>query len=244
VPETFGHAQGEENVTRPVDGDATPCGLSRRELFKGASGLGAAATATAFVAAPDLALAQAARAPARPVRREALETLTAEELDTLEAIVARLIPSDARGPGAKEARAAHFIDKSLAGPTATNRQAYANGLAAIDVYAEEKKGAPFASLRPADQDAILTDMEKNVATGFKPSAASFFNLVRADTIQGTFSDPYHGGNADYVGWDMIGYPGIRMVVEESDQRLAKPATVRASAYDDDTFVKHGGGHGR
>jgi len=51
-------------------------------------------------------LPRKARTAAAPPR-EALETLTAAESDTLEAIVARLIPSDENGPGAAEARAAH-----------------------------------------------------------------------------------------------------------------------------------------
>jgi gluconate 2-dehydrogenase gamma chain len=54
---------------------------------------------------------------------------------------------------------------------------------------------------------VLTDMENNVATGFVPNAAAFFNLVRAHTIQGTFCGPYYGGNANFVGWDLIGFPG-------------------------------------
>ena len=45
-----------------------------------------------------------------------------------------------------------------------------------------------------------------------PNAATFFTLVRSHTIQGTFCDPYYGGNADFVGWDLIGYPGLRMAV--------------------------------
>ena len=51
--------------------------------------------------------------------REAYETLTATEADTLEAIVARLIPTDANGPGAIEARAAHYIDRALGGALAS-----------------------------------------------------------------------------------------------------------------------------
>src|SRR5262245_47736634 len=63
--------------------------------------------------------------------RDPLETLTATEMDTLEAVVARLIPSDELGPGAKEARAARYIDRALGGALATSRQAYAAGLAAL-----------------------------------------------------------------------------------------------------------------
>src|SRR5260370_495627 len=69
--------------------------------------------------------------PAVPAR-EAFENLTAAESDLLEAIVARLIPSDALGPGAKEARAAHYIDRALGGALASSRQTYEAGLAALD----------------------------------------------------------------------------------------------------------------
>ena len=91
-------------------------------------------------------------------------------------------------------------------------------------------------------------MEKNVATGFSPDAATFFNLLRTHTIQGTFCDPYYGGNANFVGWDMIGYPGIRMVVGEDEQRMRAPESVHKSAYDDAMFAMNspsakGGDHG-
>src|SRR5262245_35191166 len=90
--------------------------FTRRDLLKGAGLVGAAA-----VAAPDLltsspvpeSAGQAAQSAA--AAREAFETLSATEADLLEAIVARLIPSDALGPGAKEARAAHYIDRALGG---------------------------------------------------------------------------------------------------------------------------------
>ena len=117
------------------------------------------------------------------------------------------------------------------------------GLAAIDAYAQSKKGATFAQLSAPDRDAVLTDVEKNVATGFVPNAAAFFNLVRAHTIQGTFCDPYYGGNANFVGWDLIGFPGLRMAVGEDEQRMAAPKSVRKSAYEDAMFTMKGGGHG-
>ena len=181
---------------------------SRRDLFRQAGVASAAAMVSAPLAPAATAVAQPHPAvlppPATPTQLEALETLTAAEADTLEAIVARLIPTDENGPGAAEARAAHYIDRALAGPLRSSREAYAAGLAAIDAYAQSKKGALFARLSAADQDAVLTDMEKNVATGFVPNAATFFNLVRAHTIQGTFCDPYYGGNANFVGWDLIG----------------------------------------
>ena len=141
-------------------------------------------------------------------------------------------------------RAAHYIDRALTGPLRSSREAYAAGLAAIDAYAQSKLGGAFARLSAPDQDSVLADMEKNVAAGFTPNAATFFNLVRTHTIQGTFCDPYYGGNADFVGWDLIGYPGLRLVVTADEQRMnvrAKP--VRQSAYADATFTMKGGSHG-
>jgi gluconate 2-dehydrogenase gamma chain len=221
---------------------AVPRDVSRRNLFKQVGAAGAAALAGALLA-PGTTIAQEHAGQASPIAAaplEALETLTAAEADTLEAIVARLIPSDENGPGATEARAAHYIDRALNGPLHTSREAYAAGLAAIDAYALSSKGATFAKISPVDQDAVLTDMEKNVATGFAPNAATFFNLVRTHTIQGTFCDPYYGGNANFVGWELIGYPGIRMTVGEEEQRLKAPQPVRRSAYDDAMFTMKGG----
>ena len=228
--------------------DNAPRNVSRRSLFKQVGAASAAAVAGTPLAAGTV-MAQHHQEPAVPgspvatAQLEALETLTAAEADTLEAIVARLVPTDENGPGAAEARAAHYIDRALAGPLRSSREAYAAGLAALDAYAQSKNGAPFARLSAPDQDAVLTDMEKNVATGFVPNAATFFNLVRAHTIQGTFCDPYYGGNASFVGWDLIGFPGLRMAVGEDEQRMKAPKPVRKSAYEDAMFTMKGGAHG-
>jgi len=62
--------------------------------------------------------------------------------------------------------------------------------------------------------------------------------VRTHTIQGTFSDPYYGGNANFVGWDLIGYPGVRLAVTANEQRLdLKPIPTHKSAYDYAMFSK-------
>ena len=222
--------------------DNAPRDVSRRSLFKQVGAAGAAAVAGTPLA-PGLAQERAAPSTTAMAQLEALETLTAAEADALEAIVARLIPTDENGPGAAEARAAHYIDRALAGPLRSSREAYAAGLAALDAYAQSKNGALFARLSAPDQDAILADMEKNVATGFVPNAATFVNLVRAHTIQGTLCDPYYGGNANFVGWDLIGFPGLRMAVGEDEQRMKAPKPVRKSAYEDAMFTMKGGAHG-
>ena len=224
--------------------------FSRRELLKRAGIVGAAAAlpAGALVAASEAASAVSVPEPAQAATaasaRESLETLTARESDTLEAIVARLIPTDAHGPGAAEARAAHYIDRALTGALSSSREAYAAGLAAVDAYAQASKGAPFARLSARDQDAVLRDVENNTATGFRPSSSTFFNLVRDHTIQGTFCDPYYGGNANFVGWDLIGYPGVRLAVSADEQKIVAPKSNHKAAYDYVMFQKKGGANGR
>ncbi len=218
-------------------------GVSRRDLLKRAGMAGAAFTIP-LTAVPSGDLAEQARpatAPAAPVaapRREPIENLTAAEADTLEAICARIIPTDKHGPGAREARAAHYIDRALGGALKDAREAYRSGFAAFDRYCRSSRGAPFIELSERDQDSVLIDVETGTATGFQGSPAQFFNMVRMHTLQGTFGDPYYGGNANFVGWDLLGYPGIRLNVSVEDQRLgAKLTPTHKSAYDTEMFTK-------
>jgi gluconate 2-dehydrogenase gamma chain len=214
--------------------------LTRRDVLKLAGMAGATAALPDAAAAPVPAGVTQAAAPF--VAREPLQALTAVEADLLDAIVARLIPSDANGPGAREARAARYIDRALAGALASSREAYRAGLAALDRYARSSRGAAFTTLSPTDQDSVLIDVETGAATGsgagFDGSSAAFFALVRTHTLQGTFGDPFYGGNANFVGWDLIGYPGIRTSVTVDEQRLgaAVPPTHK-SAYDHEMFIK-------
>jgi gluconate 2-dehydrogenase gamma chain len=169
---------------------------------------------------------------------DALVSLTAAEAKALRAIISRIMPLDENGPGALEARADRFIDRALAGALKNQKAAYSAGLAAVDGYSQSLKGRPFAELAVNDQDAILTDMQSNRATGFDGGSGPFFNLVRTHTIQGTFSDPFYGGNENFVGWDLIGYPGTRVVVSANLQRMdVKPEPSRKSAYDYGMFTK-------
>jgi gluconate 2-dehydrogenase gamma chain len=217
---------------------------SRRDLFRqaGAAGAAAAMTGSQFVSSAE-AVAQPQVTPIAPPQLDALESLTALEADTLQAVVARIIPADENGPGAAEAGAAHYIDRALSGPLRGSHDAYAAGLAALDAYALTSKGATFVKLPANQQDAILTDLETNAASGFSPDAATFFNLVRTHTIQGTFCDPYYGGNVNFIGWDLLAYPGIRMTVSPDEQEAKAPERVRKSAYADAMFTMKGGEHG-
>jgi len=199
---------------------------SRRAVLRGTAAVGA------VTALPPRVLAQAANAAP-------YANLSAAEAATLEAIVARLIPADENGPGALEAGAARYIDGALGSALSAQRPAYVAGLAAVDAYARRSKGGAFAAL-PADaQDTVLGDLEQNRATGFTPSSLAFFELVLEHTLEGTFCDPHYGGNQNFVGWALVGYPGLRLAVSADDQRMnAQLEPQYSSAYDNPQFEMH------
>ena len=231
--------------------DDQPRIFTRRDLLRGAGAVGiAAATPIGAIGDGDVssshgdeAISQGRNAATTAATaREALETLTSAESDILEAMVARIIPTDANGPGAREARTARYIDRALGGALAGSREAYRAGLSALDRYARASRGRAFHELSATDQDSVLIDVESGSATPgiFAGSSAAFFNLVRSHTLQGTFGDPFYGGNANFVGWDMIGYPGVRTTVTAADQQLLERNALRPnhrSAYDTEMFNK-------
>ena len=225
--------------------DEKPRIITRREILIGAGAVAATAVSGAVVPGAVVPGAEAAQAPLTAVAaREALETLTAQEADLLDLIVARLIPSDALGPGAREARAVRYIDRALGGALSTSREAYRAGLAALDRYCRMSRGKAFGELTPIDQDSVLIDVETGAATGagagFAGSSAQFFAMVLNHTRQGTFGDPYYGGNANFVGWDLISYPGVRTNVSAADQQALERNQLkpnRRSAYDNEMFNK-------
>ena len=200
--------------------------ISRRTVLRGAAITGAAAaTGSAGIMA---ALDAVAAEP------QAFKNLSASEAELLQAIVDRLIPSDANGPGAREAQVARYIDRALGDALAGSRMAYTNGLVALDRYATKSRGKPFIQLSARDQESVLIDCETGGATGFSGSSGQFFGMVLNHTRQGMFGDPHYGGNENFAGWDLLGYPGVRTSVTPEDQKSLEANQlkfVRKSAYD-------------
>jgi gluconate 2-dehydrogenase gamma chain len=193
---------------------------------------------------PEEALARnKTRPPARPTEYQGFESLVPIQAEVLEALVDRIVPSDESGPGAKEAQVVRYIDRSLSGALSGMREKFCHNLTAVESLAQ-KQGSSFAKLSPEAQDLMLKSFEKGAGQGFVPDSREFFGTVRWLTIEGMFSDPFYGGNANFVGWDLIGYPGIRLAVSDAEQRLEvhiKPE--HRSAYGFGFFSEKGTGHG-
>jgi gluconate 2-dehydrogenase gamma chain len=205
--------------------------LSRSELLKRAGVLGAA-VAVPSALAPNAALAEAELSELRRMK-----ALSPGDAATISAVCERLIPSDATGPGAKEANVVRYIDRALAGDLSAFRPAYTAAVISIDSYSQSKYGAAFAALPADKQDAVLTDMDLNRTTAqvpsvaFLPNAKAVFEMIRTHAVQGMFGDPEHGGNAGFAGWKLVRFPGPRLVIGAHDQQLdVVPKASLKSAY--------------
>ncbi|MFT8805709.1 MAG: gluconate 2-dehydrogenase subunit 3 family protein [Acetobacter aceti] len=159
---------------------------------------------------------------------------SAEEWETLCAIVDRLIPADEHGPSATEAGVPEFLDRQMELPYGygawyymegpfhpeaeanfgyqqaySPRQFYRLGLAGVDKVAVKQSGRIFAKLDGPAQDAILCQFESDDPAVAEWSTSAFFDMLLQNVHEGYFSDPMYGGNRDMAAWKMIGFPGAR-----------------------------------
>jgi gluconate 2-dehydrogenase gamma chain len=186
--------------------------------------------------------------------RVAYAYLTQPEIRFIDAAVARLIPADELGPGAKEAGVTFFIDRQLlstwgshgrnyrSGPWAegTPQQGYQSRLtpqelyrAAIretDLFCSRHYGKVFAFLSADQQDEVLRGLEENKIELESVPAGVFFGLLWRNTEEGYFADPIYGGNRDKAGWRLVGFPGVASsdyaeLNQRSERYLAEPVSI-------------------
>jgi gluconate 2-dehydrogenase gamma chain len=224
------------------DADAMPFVPARRRVLK-------AALLPSAAAVVPLRFVRDAHADsvAKPGR---YAYLTAVEFTFVEAAVARLIPNDDLGPGAKEAGVATFIDRQLAGPYGraetwymqgpwkhgtkeqgyqlklTPAQLYRTTIADVDAWCGRNGQRPFAEQAADAQDALLHRLEQGDLELARAPAKDFFQMLLQNTVEGFLSDPMYGGNRGFAGWKLIGFPGPRYnyvaEIEQYGKRYAQP----------------------
>ena len=145
--------------------------------------------------------------------QQGVQTLSKAQRATLDALADVMIPADALGPGARDAGVVRFVERAL--DMLDARATFVAGLDATDAHARRVFGAPVAALDARDVATVLGDVESD-RTG---ESQAFFRLLRTLVLEGMFGDPRYGGNADAIGWKLIGYPGHKWVVEDYEQRL-------------------------
>jgi gluconate 2-dehydrogenase gamma chain len=156
-----------------------------------------------------------------------------DEWQTLSALVDRLVPPSADGPGALEAGVHEFIDLTMGTPYAYGalwfmqppfvaslpefgyqfhmapRELYRSALPGVSKAAQKQFGKPFAELTAEQRDEIIGALEKGTLDIGEVPPKVFFGQVLANTKEGYFCDPVHGGNKNMDAWRMIGFPGAR-----------------------------------
>jgi gluconate 2-dehydrogenase gamma chain len=207
----------------------------RRAFIVGAVGAGAVAgtglVQTAYAKTQDKTQhpdAQHAKVP-QPKTAETPQQNHAEPFDghgvffndadgaTVAGFAERLMPGAPGKPGARDANVLNYIDLALAGAYADQQDFYRRGLAQLDAYCVKAQGNPFTKLGAAQQDEVIGALEQGKASEFTfPTAQAFFNTLRTHTMEGMFADPVYGGNKDFAGWKLVGFPGAQLFYTQAD----------------------------
>jgi len=198
---------------------------SRREFLARAA-VGAGAVAGAGVA-PDALAQNHEQDTAQPHSKGDAHGafLNHDHAATIAAFTERLMPGAPGKPGALDAGVLNYIDLALAGAYADLQDFYRRGLAQLDQYCRKSYRSPFAQLAAARQDEVIAALEAGKATGFTwPTAQEFFSTVRTHTMEGMFADPVYGGNKEFAGWRLVGFPGAQAIFTPSDMQSKQAFT--------------------
>lgn len=135
---------------------------------------------------------------------------TPEEALCIITFCEQIIPKD-ESPGATDAGVIYYIDRQLSGVFHYDQETYRIGIKNLQAYCSKKYGKTFESVIFNEQTKILKALESNQLkdtewTQGKPS--DFFNLILSHTMQGFYGSPIHGGNKNYMSFEMlrIDYP--------------------------------------
>jgi gluconate 2-dehydrogenase gamma chain len=161
-----------------------------------------------------------ATAPATHATGAGLGTFfNAQDAATVAAFTERLMPGAPGKPGARDAGVLNYIDLALSGAYSELQEFYRRGLAQLDAYCRKAYSEPFARLDSAKQDEVIAALEQGKAAGFTwPTAQAFFDTIRTHTFEGMFADPVYGGNKDFAGWRLVGFPGGQAVYTPADMQ--------------------------
>ena len=196
--------------------------------------VGAAASAGAVAGATLLPEAQAKtethhQAPSSidPMSKGAGESAFFNDNDvaTVGALTERILPGAPGKPGARDAGVTNYIDLALAGAYADQQDFYRRGLTQLDAYCQATYHRSFVGLDAQHQDAVVGALAAGKANGFTwPTARAFFDTIRTHTMEGMFSDPIYGGNKDFAGWRLAGFPGAQMQYTPEDLKSRQAFT--------------------
>lgn len=128
-------------------------------------------------------------------RRTSYGFLKQIDAATLTAICDQIIPAD-DFPSSSQAGVLTYIDLQLMGHYRRHQKTYRDGLKQANELSRSRFGVDLGRASAQQQFEIVNVLEQQNKT--------FFDLVRAHTMQGYYGNPRHGGNRDAVSWRMLG----------------------------------------
>ena len=110
--------------------------------------------------------------------------LDAAEVETVAQLAERIVP-ETDTPGARRALVHQYVDFVLARGEPEGRERFREGLGWLDRRSRALFGSPFAALRPAQQDELLTRASSS-APAEDAAGAEFFALAKQLTVDGYY----------------------------------------------------------
>jgi gluconate 2-dehydrogenase gamma chain len=172
-----------------------------------------------------------------------------EERVFVEAATERLIPDEEDGLGARAAAVVVFIDRQLAGSFGRAEKWYMQGPWAkgtpeqgyqlklnpgelyqtaihdVNAWCQQNHAKSFALLAAAEQDDVLHGLEGGEIELPDVPAKVFFTMLWNNTVEGFLADPMYGGNRNFTGWKLVGFPGPRYNYVSEIEQYGKPYTL-------------------
>lgn len=123
---------------------------------------------------------------AAPAKAEPLKFFTQDENKTVIEMSERIIPADDHSPGAKAAGVSGYIDLVVSESTDLTKQAWREGLAAVNKMSRDRFGKPFAEASTEQQIQLLTEISKNERSP-QTVEEKFFRTIKYATADGYYT---------------------------------------------------------
>lgn len=161
--------------------------MTRREALRNIGlGVGVIASLPVIGAAQDHSHAARQKEEKAQDKPAPLQFFTEEENKAVLELTERIIPADESSPGAKAARVNEYIDLVVSKSPDVTKQAWRDGLAAVNKMSREMFGVAFAAASVDQQVELLKRISKNERS---PETAEerFFRTIKNATVDGYYT---------------------------------------------------------
>ena len=143
-----------------------------------------------------------------------------DEAQCIISLCEQIIPADEKFGGSTDAEVIYYIDRQLVSFFKHDSVIYRDSIKKLQKFCIENFDDKFNKLEIYKQIKIMEMMEKNNLNNsewINPSI--FFNKIRLHTMQGFYGSPIHGGNKNYISFDILKIDGLLR------QRLESPSKI-------------------